>query len=116
MICPSFWTLPAGLTRASCPTVVRGGDNDDRATPNDEALLRSMYGAVVKMLTNVYLPATLDYGNSVVEEVRDVQDAIELSAAESLVNAYSYAFYAGGESCLFFLTFSLPSLYPYRLE
>ncbi len=99
MICPSFWTLPAGLTRASCPTVPPGGD---RATPNDEALLRSMYGSVVKMLTNVYLPATLDHGDSMVEEVGNVQDAIELGAAGSLANAYNYAFYAGGESWLFF--------------
>lgn len=97
MVCPSFWTLPAGLTRASCPAVV-----DNAAAPNDEALLRSMYGTVVNMLTHVYLPETLDYGNSVVEEVSNVQDAIELSATRSLRNANNYALYA---ACKWLLSF-----------
>lgn len=89
MICPDFWTLPAGLTSGSCPKVV-----GYRATPNDEALIGSMYGTVVHMLANVYVPESLDYGNSVVEQVNDVQDAIELNATESLVNANNYALYA----------------------
>lgn len=92
MICPSFWTLPAGLTRANCPKVV-----DNKAAPNDEALIRSMYGSIVHMLVNVYLPESLDYGNSVVEEVNNVQDAVALNATESMVNANNYALYAGGE-------------------
>ncbi|KAL9135213.1 MAG: hypothetical protein Q9175_003597 [Cornicularia normoerica] len=92
MICPSFWTLPAGLTRANCPKVV-----DNKAAPNDEALIRSMYGSIVHMLVNVYLPESLDYGNSVVEEVINVQDAVALNATESMVNANNYALYAGGE-------------------
>lgn len=97
MICPSFWTLPAGLTAASCPTVVA-----NEARPNDEALIRSMYGTVVNMLAHVYVPESLDYGNSVVEEVIDVQDAIELNATASLVNANSYALYAACEWALVF--------------
>ncbi|KAF6237495.1 hypothetical protein HO173_004385 [Letharia columbiana] len=91
-ICPSFWALPAGLTRASCPRVVR-----NRASPDDEALIRSMYGSVVHMLAHVYVPESLDYGNSVVQEVDGVQAAIELNATESLVTASNYAFYAAGE-------------------
>ena len=92
MICPAFWLLPPGLTQASCPRVVGGA-----ARPNDVALVASMYGTVVRLLAHVYLPETLDYGNSVVEQVENVQDAIELSAAASLGNANSYALYAGGE-------------------
>lgn len=102
MICPSFWTLPAGLTSPSCPAVV-----DNRATPNDEALIRSMYGTIVHMLANVYLPGSLDYGNSVVEQVNDVQDAIELNETESLVNANNYALYAACELPFFPPLFSI---------
>lgn len=101
MICPDFWTLPAGLTSGSCPKVV-----GNRATPNDEALIGSIYGTVVHMLANVYVPESLDYGNSVVEQVNDVQDAIELNATESLVNANNYALYAACEWLFFFWVFS----------
>ena len=69
----------------------------NEARPNDEALIRSMYGTVVNMLAHVYVPESLDYGNSVVEEVIDVQDAIELNATASLVNANSFALYAACE-------------------
>ena len=48
------------------------------------------------------MPESLDYGNSVVEEVIDVQDAIELNATASLVNANSYALYAACEWALVF--------------
>ena len=92
MICPSFWDMPAGLTAASCPAVV-----NNRATPNDESLIRSMYGVVLHTLVNVYVPASLDYGNSVVREVINVQEAIELNATQSLVNANNYALYAACE-------------------
>lgn len=92
MICPSFWTLPPGLTRASCPNVVGG-----RATPNDDRLLQSMYATVVNMLAHVYLSESLDYGNSVVDEVYNVQDAIELSDTRSLLNVNNYAIYASCE-------------------
>ena len=68
-----------------------------------------MYGTVVRVLTHVYVPASLDHGNSVVEGANFVQDAIELNETESLVNANSYALYASGESGLlfFFFFFSL---------
>lgn len=80
---------------------------DNRATPNDEALIRSMYGTIVHMLANVYLPGSLDYGNSVVEQVNDVQDAIELNETESLVNANNYALYAACELPFFPPLFSI---------
>lgn len=53
-----------------------------------------MYGSVVHMLAHVYVPGSLDFGNSVVKEVDGVQAAIELNATEGLVNANNYAFYA----------------------
>ncbi|KAM0802040.1 hypothetical protein BDR22DRAFT_846297 [Usnea florida] len=118
-ICPSFWTLPPALGASGCPAVV-----DNRATPNDEALIRSMLGVVLHTLVNVYVPASLNYGNSPAQEVVNVQDAIELNTTQSLVNANNYALYA---ACEFFMArFSFPppvffgclpsSLYPSLLS
>lgn len=72
----------AALNGANCPALV-----NNRATPNDEALIRSMFGAVLHALVHLYVPASLDYGNSVVREVMNVQDAIELNTSQSLVTA-----------------------------
>ena len=38
-------------------------------------------------LVDVYVPASLEYGNSVVREVLKVQDAIALNTSPRLVNA-----------------------------
>ena len=89
VICPSFWTLRSDLAANSCPRVVK-----DRAVPNDDALIRSMYSAVVRMLVNVYLPESLAYGRS---KVKAVQDVIELNETASLLNANTYGLYAGGK-------------------
>lgn len=89
MICPSFWNIVPALGASSCPAIV-----NNRATPNDKSLVRSMFGVVLHTLVNVYVPATLDYGNSVVLPVINVQDAIDLNTTQSLVNANNYALYA----------------------
>ena len=92
MICPAFWDMPSGLTRSSCPRVV-----DNRMVPNDETLMRSMFGSIVRILAHIYVPESLDYGNSYVETVDNVQDVIELNETASLVNANNYGFYASGK-------------------
>ena len=86
--------------------------------PNDEALMRSMYGVIVRMLAHVYVPESATYDETVdtVDTVDYVQDIIELNETASLVNANSYAFYAGCESQAWFLlfppSFSLRYLHP----
>ena len=56
-----------------------------------------MFGVVLHTLVNLYVPASLDYGDNSVQEVINVQDAIELNATRSLVNANNYALYAACE-------------------
>ena len=96
MICPSFWRLPAVLKETACPRVV-----DNRMVPNDEALIRSMYGSIVRMLAHVYVPESVRHD----ETVDVLQDVIELNETASLVNANSYALYASCESQAWFLLF-----------
>ena len=62
--------------------------------PNDEALVQSMYGSIVRMLAHVYVPESVQYD----ETVDNVQDVIELNETASLVNANNYALYASCES------------------
>ena len=69
--------------------------------PNNEALTRSMYGVIVRMLAHVYVPESVKYD----ETVDNVQDVIELNETASLANANNYALYAGCESQPWFLLF-----------
>ena len=89
--------------------------------PNDEALIRSMYGVIVRALAQVYVPESVKYD----ETVDFVQDVIELNETASLANANNYALYAGCkfQACflLFLLSLSLryylhPTLFSYELH
>ena len=70
---------------------------------------------IVRMLAHVYVPESVKYDEDV-DTVDYVQDVIELNETASLVNANSYALYAGCESQAWFLlfppSFSLRYLHP----
>ena len=94
MVCPGFFSLPAALTVESCPKVV-----GNKLTPDDDTLVASMFGTIIHELVHIYHPVTANFREGIgdVEEVYDVQKAVELSAQKSLKNANNFALYAAGE-------------------
>ena len=89
-IFPLFWELLRGPSYTQCP-----GIEGNRALPNDGRLVASQYGTIVHELADKYLHfgESREHWTASVESY-SVQDAIDLSAEDSLQNAQNHALLA----------------------
>ena len=90
LICPSFFDLDDGPSRADCPRL-----RVNTLFPNDARLVTNKYAALIHELAHIYSPSSPAAGS---KETYKVMDAVKLSASRSLKNPNSYALYAAGES------------------
>ncbi|KAL8952140.1 MAG: hypothetical protein Q9222_001917 [Ikaeria aurantiellina] len=94
-ICPSFFEVlqyPAAHT--NCPSL----GSDGKFKPGDGQLLSGGFAFMVHALVLLYsreLYGSLEEKNDFL--MRDMQNAVELNARQSLLNPESYGFYAGGK-------------------
>ena len=90
MICPRVASFPS-LDSVKCP-----GRANNQATPNDDALLRAPESILVEEFAHMYLG--LDENHV---EKYGIQDQIDMSAADSLLNGPSYASYSTCKSIVY---------------
>lgn len=84
-----MWNLPTGLTADSCPDIV-GRRSRRRFSPNNDALMRSQFAAVLHELVHLYNP----FEEEGFKETYLIQDLVDLNATDSLQNAQNYVAYA----------------------